>query len=66
MVNALALGAEAVLIGRSYLWGLSVGGAAGVEQVVKILRSEFLAATALCGTPSLAKIDRNAIWPERI
>jgi 4-hydroxymandelate oxidase len=65
VVKALALGAKAVLIGRSYLWGLSVGGAAGVENVVKILRSEFLAAMALCGTPSLANIDRNVIWPER-
>jgi 4-hydroxymandelate oxidase len=46
------------------LWGLAANGAAGVEQVVKILRTEFLAAMALCGTPSLAKIDRNVIWPE--
>jgi len=65
VVKALALGAKAVLIGRSYLWGLAANGAAGVEQVIKILRTEFLAAMALCGTPSLAKIDRNLLWPER-
>ncbi len=64
VVKALALGAKAVLIGRSYLWGLAANGAAGVEQVVKILRTELLAAMALCGTPALGKIDRNVLGPE--
>jgi 4-hydroxymandelate oxidase len=65
VVKALAFGAKAVLIGRSYLWGLATNGSEGVAQVVRTLRTEFLAAMALCGTPSLAKIDRNVIWPER-
>jgi len=38
VVKALALGARAVLIGRAYLWGLSAGGQAGVENVLDILR----------------------------
>jgi 4-hydroxymandelate oxidase len=65
VLKTLALGAKAVLIGRSYLWGLAVGGAAGVEHVVKILRMELLAAMALCGIPTLAKIDQSVVWPER-
>ncbi len=65
VVKALALGARAVLIGRPYLWGLAVGGQAGVEQIVRILVTELQAAMALCGTASLEKIDRHVLWPER-
>ena len=63
VVKALALGAKAVLIGRPYLWGLSVGGADGVQTVMMILRSELQAAMALCGHTSLATIDRTVLWP---
>lgn len=38
VVKALALGARAVMIGRSYLWGLAANGQAGVENVLDILR----------------------------
>jgi len=54
-----------VLIGRPYLWGLAVDGAAGVQRVVDILRDELETAMALCGAPSLDKINRLLIWPER-
>ena len=63
IVKALAYGAKAVLIGRPYLWGLGVGGSQGIEQVIRILRMELEAAMALCGTPSLPQITRNALWP---
>ena len=62
VLKALALGAKAVLIGRPYVWGLAVGGAAGVAEVVRILRDEFSAAMALCGTTSLARITHEALW----
>jgi len=62
VLKALALGAKAVLIGRPYAWGLAVGGAAGVAEVVRILRDEFRAAMALCGTTSLARITQEALW----
>ena len=62
VLKALALGAKAVLIGRPYAWGLAVGGAAGVAEVVRILRDEFRSAMALCGTPSLARITGEALW----
>jgi pre-mycofactocin synthase len=39
VVKALALGAQAVMIGRAYLWGLAANGQAGVENVLDILRS---------------------------
>lgn len=65
VIKALALGARAVLIGRPYLWGLAIDGAQGVEAVLKILRTEFLLAMALCGRPTLASIDRTVLWPDR-
>lgn len=65
VLKALAFGAKAVLIGRPYVWGLAVGGSAGVAEVVRILRDEFRAAMALCGTCSLERITREALWPEK-
>lgn len=62
IVKALALGATATMIGRPYLYGLALGGAAGVEQVVRILRTEFESALMLTGRPSAATLDRSVIW----
>jgi 4-hydroxymandelate oxidase len=60
--KALAYGATAVLIGRPYLYGLSVAGAHGVARVVEILRTELEMSMALMGRPSLAAIDRGSLW----
>jgi isopentenyl diphosphate isomerase/L-lactate dehydrogenase-like FMN-dependent dehydrogenase len=46
---ALALGADAVLIGRAALWGLAAGGEAGALAVLELLREELELALALCG-----------------
>lgn len=62
IVKSLALGARAVMIGRPYLWGLAVDGAAGVERVVRMLVTELRTAMALCGTPKLADIGRKLVW----
>ncbi len=62
VVKALALGARAVLVGRPYLWGLAAAGADGVATVIKMLRTELLAAMALCGCPTLAAIDHGVLW----
>jgi 4-hydroxymandelate oxidase len=64
VLKALALGATAVGIGRPYLYGLGVGGAEGVARVVQILRKEFEMAMMLAGRPTIASIDRSAIWPK--
>jgi isopentenyl diphosphate isomerase/L-lactate dehydrogenase-like FMN-dependent dehydrogenase len=49
---ALALGADAVLVGRPALWGLAAGGAEGAGKVLEMLRSELELALALCGCAS--------------
>ena len=62
VLKALALGAQAVLIGRPYCYGLGVAGAEGVSRVVNILRSELEAVMALTGRPSIESIDRSVLW----
>ncbi len=59
VLKALALGANAVLVGRPVLWGLAVAGNAGVQHVLEILQSEFDLAMALSGCDSLAAIDSS-------
>jgi (S)-2-hydroxy-acid oxidase len=61
VVKALALGAEAVLVGRPPLWGLTVGGAEGVQHVLELLRDEFELALALCGCTSPADVAREHV-----
>ena len=46
---ALALGADAVLVGRPALWGLAAGGEEGARRVLELLRDELELALALCG-----------------
>jgi isopentenyl diphosphate isomerase/L-lactate dehydrogenase-like FMN-dependent dehydrogenase len=59
--KALALGADAILIGRPYLWGLGAFGQAGVEAALEILRAELEIAMQQFGAPSLADINRTFI-----
>lgn len=62
VVKAIALGAEAVMIGRPYLYALAVAGAAGVARMIEILRVELMMAMALTGRTAIRQIDRNVLW----
>jgi isopentenyl diphosphate isomerase/L-lactate dehydrogenase-like FMN-dependent dehydrogenase len=55
---ALALGADAVLVGRPPLWGLAAAGAEGAAQVLDLLREELELALALCGCTSPVQLSR--------
>jgi lactate 2-monooxygenase len=59
--KALALGADAVCIGRPYMWGLALAGQAGVEQVLRYLLAELDLTLALTGHTTLAQIDRDSV-----
>jgi lactate 2-monooxygenase len=48
-IKALALGADAVCLGRPYIWGLALEGQAGVETVLKMVLAELDLTLALCG-----------------
>ena len=61
VLKALAMGADAVLVGRPYLWGLAVDGEAGVGNVLELLRAELSVSMALAGRPAISSIDRTLI-----
>ncbi|MFN0105048.1 MAG: alpha-hydroxy acid oxidase [Bryobacteraceae bacterium] len=55
--KALAIGANAICIGRPYIWGLSAFGQAGVERVLELLQAEFSTTMKLAGTVSTRHIS---------
>ncbi|MDC1527851.1 alpha-hydroxy-acid oxidizing protein [Gammaproteobacteria bacterium] len=61
VLKALALGADAVCVGRPYIWGLGAFGHEGVAKVMQILDSELEVAMKQAGTPTLADITRAAV-----
>ena len=63
--KALALGANAVGIGRPYIWGLATFGQAGVERVVDILNNEMRLAMVGCGTTTVGQITPAALIDTR-
>ena len=58
IIKALALGADAVLIGRPILWGLAAGGEKGALKVINILKEELELAMILCGFSSIAEVKK--------
>lgn len=58
VLKAMALGAQAVLVGRPQVWALASGGAPAVAQMLRLLRDEFEIALALCGCASPAAVTR--------
>jgi len=54
---AVALGADAVLIGRAYLYGAMAAGQSGVEKVVEIFRFEMETAMKLMGAKNLSELN---------
>ncbi|MGJ0117730.1 pre-mycofactocin synthase MftD [Williamsia sp. MIQD14] len=61
VVKALALGADAVMIGRAYLWGLAANGQTGVENVLDILRGGIDSALMGLGRKSIHELTRGDI-----
>jgi lactate 2-monooxygenase len=61
VVKALALGADAVLVGRLYAYALAVGGADGVEAALRHLLAEADLTLALCGGTSMRDVDPSLL-----
>lgn len=61
VVRAIALGAEAVLVGRLYMYGLAVGGREGVEMALQDLIDELDRTLVLCGCSSLADLGAASL-----
>ena len=63
VLKALALGAQAVLVGRPQAFALATGGARGVAQMLRLLRDELSAALALCGCRHPGEVSAALLIP---
>jgi isopentenyl diphosphate isomerase/L-lactate dehydrogenase-like FMN-dependent dehydrogenase len=61
VVKALALGANAVLVGRPYIYGLATGGQEGVEQVLRTLMAEIDLTFVLVGVNKVSDLDPSFV-----
>ena len=61
VMKALALGANAVCLGRATRWGLAAFGIPGAQRVIEMVQAELVAAMAAAGRRSLADLDRTAL-----
>ena len=62
-LQALALGADGVLVGRPVLYALALGGQAGVARALDILRKEFELSMALMGAASIKDLKHSHVIP---
>lgn len=63
IVKALALGADACMAGRAYLYGLGAAGEAGVDYAIELLATEMHRTMALIGCTSVAEVSRAHVTP---
>jgi isopentenyl diphosphate isomerase/L-lactate dehydrogenase-like FMN-dependent dehydrogenase len=61
-LKALALGADAVAVGRPYLYGLALAGEDGVRDVLRTLLGDLDIALGLAGHTDVTDLDRSALW----
>ncbi|MCW2542263.1 MAG: hypothetical protein JWN95_3988 [Frankiales bacterium] len=63
VVKALCLGADAVCIGRPYVYGMAAAGPAGAQHVIEIFREEIKRTMTLMGVGSLKELDSSWLLP---
>lgn len=61
VLKALALGADAVCVGRPYCWGLGAFGESGVARCLELPQAELVRAMQLAGAPTLGRIGRDLV-----
>ena len=61
VVRMLALGADAVMLGRAFIYALAADGEAGVANLLRLFAAEMRVAMTLTGVRSVAEIDRTAL-----
>ncbi|WP_103384262.1 alpha-hydroxy acid oxidase [Pseudonocardia dioxanivorans] len=61
VVRALALGAQAVLVGRPYMFALAAAGEAGVDRVLELLRNEVVRVMSQLGAATVDEIDASLV-----
>ena len=63
VMQAIALGADAVMLGRPVLYGLALQGEEGVRKVLQMLKRELMLGMQLAGCHKLAAITQSLILP---
>jgi glycolate oxidase len=63
VLKALALGAQAVAVGRLYCFGLAAAGEAGVRRVLELIETEIVTSMGLLGVTRLAALDKSLLHP---
>ena len=63
ILKGLALGADAVLLGRTTRWALAAFGTPGVQRLLEMMQRELVNAAAAAGRRTLASIDRTVVKP---
>ena len=66
VLKAIAIGADAVMIGRATLYGAAAGGQAGAARALEILQEEISTAMAMLGVTSLGQVDRSCLRRETV
>jgi L-lactate dehydrogenase (cytochrome) len=71
IVKALCMGAQAVLVGRAYAYGLGAGGQAGVTRAIDILRADVIRTMKLLGVAAIKDLDGSFVdvppeWTARL
>jgi isopentenyl diphosphate isomerase/L-lactate dehydrogenase-like FMN-dependent dehydrogenase len=61
--TALALGADAVLLGRPYMYGVALAGQRGVEEVISNVIAELDLTMSLTGVRNIREINRDLLVP---
>lgn len=62
VLKAMALGAEGVMIGKAFLYGLGAMGKAGVRLVLELIRQELDVTLALTGTRDVRQVGPQVLW----
>ena len=62
VLRVLALGADAAMIGRPYIYGLGALGEKGVIKALEIIRAELDLSMAFCGRTSVEAVDASILW----
>jgi L-lactate dehydrogenase (cytochrome) len=66
ILKAVAAGADAVMAGRAYLYGLAVGGERGVDRVLEWFRADLERTMSLLGVETVAELDRSLVDLSRV
>jgi L-lactate dehydrogenase (cytochrome) len=64
VLRARALGANGVLVGRAFLYGLGALGEPGVTRALELLRQELDITMGLCGVTDIRRVDGTILWPD--